>query len=102
MVGSPVSNDDLQLFILHRLNVEYDFLIVSLNSKPSALPFNELASLLLAHEQGVQKNALTTTAMPFPVSIPNSLTPVQNMSQTNLASTNPSSATTEVDLLSQF
>jgi hypothetical protein len=32
-IGSPVSDADLQLFILHGLNIDYDSLVVSLTSR---------------------------------------------------------------------
>jgi hypothetical protein len=86
LIGSPVSNEDLQLFILHGLNVEYDSLIVSLNSKPGVIPFNEFAGLLLIHEQRLLKHALTSASVPSSVSIPSSLTPASNLPQANLAS----------------
>jgi gag-polypeptide of LTR copia-type len=50
LIESPVSDTDLQLFILYELNIEYDLLVVSLTSRTDAVPFNDLASLLLAHK----------------------------------------------------
>jgi hypothetical protein len=32
LIGSPMSDADLQLYILHGLNIDYDSLIVCLNS----------------------------------------------------------------------
>jgi GAG-pre-integrase domain len=101
LIGSPVSNEDLQLFILHGLNVEYDPLIVSQNSKPTVVPFNELAGILLTHEQRLQKNVVTSAVIPSSVSIPVSLTYSQ-MPQAHIAVDNLSSAITEADLFSQF
>jgi gag-polypeptide of LTR copia-type len=51
LIGSPVSDTDFQLFILHGLSVDYNPLIVSLNSRSTPVPFNELSGMLLAHEQ---------------------------------------------------
>jgi gag-polypeptide of LTR copia-type/GAG-pre-integrase domain len=102
LIGSLVSNDDLQLFILHGLNTEYDSLIVSLNSKPNAVPFNELAGLLLTHEQRLQKNVVLTAAIPSSVAIPPSLNPSSQMPQANIAIDHLSSAFNEPDLMSQF
>jgi hypothetical protein len=101
LIGSPVSNEDLQLFILHGLNVEYDPLIISLNSKPTVVSFNELAGILLTREQCLQKNVVTSAVIPSSVSIPSSLTPSQ-MPQANIAVDNLSSTITEADLFSQF
>jgi hypothetical protein len=85
LIGSPVSEAGLQLYILHGLGIEYDSLIVFLNFKSDALPFNELASLLLTHEQRIQKHALASASMPSSVSIPASLTSSQAIPQANLA-----------------
>jgi gag-polypeptide of LTR copia-type len=102
LIGSPVSNDDLQLFILHGLNAEYDPLIVSLNSKPTAMPFDELVGLLLTHEQRLQENIVITAAIPSSVSIPPSLNPSSQMPQANIAIEHLSSTINEPDLMSQF
>jgi hypothetical protein len=83
------------------LHVDYDLLIVSLNFKPTTIPFNELAEILLTHEQRLQKNDVTSAVIPSSVSIPSSLTPSQ-MPQANIAVDNLSSAITEADLFSQF
>jgi gag-polypeptide of LTR copia-type len=80
LIGSPVSEADLQLYILHDLSVEYDPLIVSLNAKSAAVPFNELAGLLLTHEQRIQKYALVTASTPSSVTIPPSLLTIWNSS----------------------
>jgi gag-polypeptide of LTR copia-type len=61
LIKSPVTNADLQLFILHGLSIEYDSLMVSLNSRSDAVSFNELCGLLLTHEQVLQKHALLAT-----------------------------------------
>jgi hypothetical protein len=53
LVGSAISDADLQLCILHGLNIEYDSLVVSLNSRPEVVSFNELTSL---YEQHLQKH----------------------------------------------
>jgi gag-polypeptide of LTR copia-type len=50
LIGSPVSDADLQLFILHGLSIDYDPLVVSLTSRSEAVSFNELTGLLLIHE----------------------------------------------------
>jgi hypothetical protein len=64
LIRSPTSDVDLQLYILHGLSIKYDSLIISLNYKSGAVPFNELAGLLLTHEQRIQRHALTP--IPFP------------------------------------
>jgi gag-polypeptide of LTR copia-type len=58
LIGSPVSAADLQLFILHGLNMDYDSLVVSITSRADPIPFNELSGLLLTHEQRLTKHAL--------------------------------------------
>jgi hypothetical protein len=85
LIGSPVSEADLQLYILHGLNIEYDPLIVSLNAKSDAVPFNESAGLLLTHEQRIQKHALITASTPSSVIIPPSLLTSSGLPQANLA-----------------
>jgi gag-polypeptide of LTR copia-type len=75
LVGSPISDDDLQLYILHGISLEYDSLIVSLNSKPGVVPFNELAGLLLAHKQRLSKHTLFSASSSSSLPIPASLTP---------------------------
>jgi hypothetical protein len=58
LISFPVLDVDLQLFVLNGLSIEYDSLVVSLNSKSDVIPFNELVGLLLTHEQCLQKHAL--------------------------------------------
>jgi gag-polypeptide of LTR copia-type len=58
LIGSPISDADLQLYILHGLRIEYDPLVVSLNSRSDVVPFNELTGLLLTHEQRLLKHSL--------------------------------------------
>jgi gag-polypeptide of LTR copia-type len=100
LIGNPVYDADLQLFILHGLSVEYDSLVVSLNSKPNDVPFNELAELLLTHEQRLQQHALTASG----VSISSSLQSVQTFPQANLASSLSTSdlSSQYADLMTQF
>jgi gag-polypeptide of LTR copia-type len=71
LISSHVS--DAQLFILHTLNIDYDSIVVSLNSRSEAVPFNELSGLLLTHEQRLNKHALTV-ARPSTLSFHASLT----------------------------
>jgi hypothetical protein len=59
LISSLVSDANLQLFILHRLGIDYDSILVSLTSKSEAVPFNKLSVLLLIHEQRLNKHALT-------------------------------------------
>jgi hypothetical protein len=99
------SAEDLQLYIFHGLSIDYDSLIVSLNSKAGDVPFNELAGLLLTHEQRIQKHALTTAAVPSSVSIPASLTPIHSIPQVNLVTspfTSDSSVSSDDTLFTQF
>jgi gag-polypeptide of LTR copia-type len=65
LIGSPVSDADLQMFVLHGLSIEYDSLVVSLNSRSNAVPFNELAGLLFTHEQRLFKHALQVVGSSF-------------------------------------
>jgi hypothetical protein len=64
MIGCPVSNADLQLFILHGLSIEYDCLVVSLNFRYDTVFFNEFCGLLLTHEQHLIKHALFVASLP--------------------------------------
>jgi hypothetical protein len=105
LIGSPVSEADLQLYILHGLNIEYDPLIVSLNAKSDAVPFNELAGLLLTHEQRIQKHALITASTPSSVTIPPSLLTSSGLPQANLATSQiilEQSVSSDDALLKQF
>jgi gag-polypeptide of LTR copia-type len=104
LIGSPVSEADLQLYILHGLSIEYDPLIVSLNAKSAAVPFNELAGLLLTHEQRIQKYALITASTPSDT-IPPSLLSSSRIPQANLATSQniiEQSVSSDDTLLKQF
>jgi hypothetical protein len=72
--GSLVSEADLQLFILHGLNIDYDSLVVSLTSRSDAVSFNDLAGFLLTHEQCLNKHAMAIAGSSTP-SFPASLSP---------------------------
>jgi gag-polypeptide of LTR copia-type len=72
-IGSLVSDANLQLFILHGLNIDYDSLVVSLTSRSDPVSFNDLAGLLLTHEQRLNKHAMTVVGSSTP-SFPASLT----------------------------
>jgi hypothetical protein len=104
LVGSPVSEDDLQLFILHELSADYDSLIVSLNSKLGAVSFNKLAGLLLTHEQRLLKHAMASTILSSSVSSHTGLILMQSLPHANLASSfsNLDLPLSDNDILSQF
>jgi gag-polypeptide of LTR copia-type len=100
LIGSAVSDADLQLFILHGLSIKYDPLVVSLTSRSDAVPFNELTWLLLNHEQGLLKHnlAIAANSSPsFPASFNSSTSVVSGMPQACLASPSEDS-----DLMRQF
>jgi gag-polypeptide of LTR copia-type len=89
LIGSSVFDEDLQLFILHGLGIDYDSLVVSLTSRQDVVPFNELVGLLLTHEQRLNKHGLTTagsSSPSFPSSLNSSTSTFSDMPQTNLAS----------------
>jgi gag-polypeptide of LTR copia-type len=105
LVGSPVSEDDLQLFILHGLSSDYDSLIVSLNSKSGVVSFNELVGLLLTHEQRLLKHVMASTIPSSFVSSHTDLIPMQSLPQANLASSFSNldlPYLSDNDILSQF
>jgi GAG-pre-integrase domain len=83
------------------LSIEYDSLIVSLNSKSEAVPFNELAGLLLTHEQRIQKHALIN-ATTSSASIPSNISPLHAMPQANLVASTDRSSLSDGALFSQF
>jgi gag-polypeptide of LTR copia-type len=62
LIGSPVSDADLRVFILNGLSIDYDPLVVYLTSRSEAVSFNELTGLLLTHEQRLQKHSLVVTS----------------------------------------
>jgi gag-polypeptide of LTR copia-type len=108
LIGSPVSDEDLQLFILHGLGIDYDSLVVSLTSRPDVVPFNELAGLLLTHEQRLNKHALSaagSSTPSFPPSFNSSISASSGMPQAHLASSTSilgSSPFSTDDLMTQF
>jgi Reverse transcriptase (RNA-dependent DNA polymerase)/gag-polypeptide of LTR copia-type/GAG-pre-integrase domain len=110
MIGCPVSDADLQLFILHGLSIEYDSLVVSLNSRSDAVSFNELCGLLLAHEQRLLKHALSIAPLQpsspaFPASLASATSQQPVLSQAFLAAPASSvlgSPSTDKDLMEQF
>jgi gag-polypeptide of LTR copia-type len=99
--GSPVSDADLQLYIFHGLSMEYDSLIVSLNSKSEAVPFNELAGLLLTHEQRIQKYALINVNTSS-ASILSNISPLNTMPQANLVASTDCSILSDGALIVNF
>jgi hypothetical protein len=106
LIGSSVSDADLQMFVLHGLSMEYDSLAVSLNSRSTAVPFNELAGLLLTHEQRLLKHALngagSSSSTPVSFSSSNaslSVTPQANLLTSSILGPSPPS---NLDLMSQF
>jgi gag-polypeptide of LTR copia-type len=89
-IGSPVSDADLQLFILHGLNIEYDSLVVSLTSSSDAVYFNNFVGLLLTHEQHLNKHAMavagsSTPSFPASLSSSTSTSAFSSTSQANFA-----------------
>jgi hypothetical protein len=107
LIGSPISDADLQLFILHGLNVDYDSIVVSLNSRSNVVPFNELSGLLLTHEQRINKNSLAiagSSTPSFPASLTSStfaapIAPQANLVSSSLLGPLPS---TDHELMQQF
>jgi gag-polypeptide of LTR copia-type len=107
LVGSPVSDADLQLYILHRLNIDYDSLVVSFNFRSDLVPFNELTKLLLTHEQRLHKHALTScvsSSSSVPLTLTTTTSAASLQLQANLSSSSLLGAppTSEIDLLAQF
>jgi gag-polypeptide of LTR copia-type len=106
LIGSPISDVDLQMFVLHGLSIEYDSLVVSLNSRSTAVPFNELAGLLLTHEQRLLKHALNGASSSFstPVSFSSSNVGLSVTPQVNLLTSSilGSSSPSNLDLMAQF
>jgi hypothetical protein len=39
LIGSPVTDADLYLFIIHGLSIEYDSLVISLNARSDVVLF---------------------------------------------------------------
>jgi hypothetical protein len=89
LIGSPIFDVDLQMFILHGLNMDYDSLIVSLTSRSAPVPFKGLTCLLLTHEQHLHKYALTTAEScpsPFPTTLTSSTSAFPATPQANITS----------------
>jgi gag-polypeptide of LTR copia-type len=107
LIGSPVSDADLQLFILHGLGIDYDSLVVSLTSRSDIIPFNELSGLLLTHEQRLHKHAMelagSSSSNPPPSLNPSpsalSIMPQANLTSTSILGPSPASDT---QLFNQF
>jgi gag-polypeptide of LTR copia-type len=111
LIGSPVSEADLQLFILHGMSIEYDSLVISLNSISDPVPFTELSGLLLTHEQRLQRHAVSSASLPtsspvFPSSLASSAPVLSDMPQAHIASSSSSilgpTPLPESDLMAQF
>jgi gag-polypeptide of LTR copia-type len=111
MIGCPISDADLHLFILHGLSIEYDSLVVSLNSRSDAVSFNELCGLLLTHEQHLIKHALSVASLPpfslaFPVVIASATSQQPVLSQAHLVASASSvlgpPLVSDKDLMDQF
>jgi hypothetical protein len=89
LIGSPVFNADLQMFILHGLNMNYDSLVISLTFRSAPVPFKGLTYLLLTHEQRLHKYALATAEScpsPFPATLTFSTSAFPATPQANIAS----------------
>jgi gag-polypeptide of LTR copia-type len=111
MIGCPVSDADLQLFILHGLSIDYNSLIVSLNSRSDVVPFNELCGLLLTHEQRLIKHThsvanLEPSSPAFPVALASATSQQPAPSQAHLAASTSSVLgephTSDKELMDQF
>jgi hypothetical protein len=95
-------------YILHGLSIEYDSLVVSLNSKSDVVPFNELIGLLLTHEQRLLKHSLTTTgvssASSFSATLQSTTSAALAIPKANLASSSVigSAPSSDTDLMAQF
>jgi gag-polypeptide of LTR copia-type len=107
LIGSHVTDADLQLFILHGLSIEYDSLVVSLNARSDAVPFNELCGLLLTHEQRLNKHAnfvpgvfSSSHVFPSATSQLNSFPQAHTASPTSFVHGSP--PISEHDLMAQF
>jgi gag-polypeptide of LTR copia-type len=108
LIGSPVSDADLQLFILHGLSIEYDYLVVSLNARCDAVPFNELCGLLLTHEQRLNKyaNPIPGVSSVFPSALASATSQLHSLPQAHTVSSTSSVLgalpLSEHDLMAQF
>jgi hypothetical protein len=108
MIGSPVSDADLQLFILHGFGIDYDSLVVSLTSRSEVVSFNELTGLLLTHKQRLQKHSLVVIGTPsspaFPPNLVFATSAAFPLPEANLVSQSILGPTlsTDNDLMHQF
>jgi gag-polypeptide of LTR copia-type len=108
LIGSPVSDADLQLFILHGFGIDYDSLVVSLTSQSEVVSFNELIGLLLTHEQRLQKHSLVVIGTPsspaFPPNLVFATSAASPLPEANLVSQSILGPTlsTDNDLMHQF
>jgi hypothetical protein len=111
LIGCHVSDADLQLFILHGLSIEYDSLVVSLNSRSDAVSFNELYGLLLTQEQRLLKHSLSvaslqSSSLAFLAALASTTSQQPVLSQAHLAdlasSVLGSPPTSDKDLMDQF
>jgi hypothetical protein len=115
LIGSPISDADLQMFIFHGLNMDYDSLGISLTSRSAPVPFNELTNLILTYEQHLHKHALSnagSSPSTFPATLTSSTSAFSAIPQANIVSSfqNLSSAPPSLlspppsttDLMNQF
>jgi hypothetical protein len=111
MIGYPIFDVVLQLFILHGLSIDYDSLIVFLNSRSNVVPFNELCELLLTHEQRLLKYTHSVANLQpyfpsFPAALASATSQQLVSSQTHLATSTSSifgqPPTTDKEFMDQF
>lgn len=58
---NQVTDDELVLYLLKGLGPEYDLIMVNISSRENKLPFHEVYSMLLSHENRVDRNLSSAT-----------------------------------------
>ena len=55
LIDAPVTNDDLTLYILNGLGLEYREIVAPIRTRATSLTFEELHDLLLGHERYLRR-----------------------------------------------
>jgi hypothetical protein len=59
LIDHPISDDDLTLYVLHRLGPEFREIAAPIRAREKSLAFKELHDLLVGHESYLRRMAYT-------------------------------------------
>ncbi|GKV41222.1 hypothetical protein SLEP1_g48788 [Rubroshorea leprosula] len=79
-IDRPLTDDDLTVYILNGLGLEFREIAASLRTRDSSLSFDDLHDRLVAHEESLRREELKADSSPITAhyaSIPKSMSPSQ-------------------------